>query len=238
MIRFTEEEKLWLKDNYPNDESQKETYRRFCEKFGNIHSFKSVITFCKKNKIQKPLYRQKYQKGNVTWSTGLTKEEHKTHFTKESYEKICTHVYNFPNLRNRIKYNVPKGYVLSYLGNGEYLIMEKSIHKCMQYQNALHQGELTKAMYETYLVKREIEKIKGKRIMRNCPQNSSEFLAKIRNPEARKKAIIAIRNGVEQEFASLTEASNILNISPGCISRVLNGQRTHTHHYVFKSKGE
>lgn len=241
MIRFTEAEKRWIKENYPLDESQNETFRRFCKKFGNKHTKCSLVNFCKNHRIQKPLHRQKFQEGNTPWSTRLTKAQHKKHFSEESYQNmISSATKNFANIRNRIKFNAPDGYVLTDLGNGEYIPIERSIYKCMEFHKVLHKGELTKAIYETYLVKREIEKTKGKRIMRNNPRNAKEYLDKIRSDSIEKtsKCIVAVRGETQQEFASLSEASRKLNIPIGCISRVLNGSRSHTHQYKFYLKGE
>lgn len=239
MNRYTEQELNWLIINFPKDESRQETYQRFCKEFNNNHSYNSFCSQYKKMKLKKPEYRRCYQKGNKTWSTGLSKEEHRSHFTKESYKKMTdTKLHNFPHIVNRIEYNVPEGYVLSDLGDGEMMQIEEPIYKCMQYFKYLGKGDLTKAVYETYRVKRKLEEIKGKKIRIGTRYNTKEYLDTIRGKGTEKlsKRIIAVRNGEKREFTSLSEASRELGISIGCISRVVNGLRNHTHHYKFYIK--
>lgn len=234
MVKFTQEEKEWLKKNYPKDEKREVTYQKYCEVFGNIRTMASMVTYCKKNKINKPLRR--YEKGNIPWSKGLSKEEHKSHFTEKGYRNMTdTSKHNFPNHLNRIKYNVPKGMVLADLGNGEKMIMDRKIYKCMTYQGCLHQGELTKAMYESYVVKRKVEEATGKTLRVLHENNTKEYLDKQRDKLLAKRRIkiVATKGEETKVFNSLTQASEELNIPISLISRVLNGERTHTHGWIF-----
>jgi len=239
MNRYTDLEIKWIKENFPCDESRKETYDRFCKEFGKTHTYNSFLCESKKFKLRKPEARKCYQKGNRTWSTGLSKEEHRSHFTKESYERMTnTKIRNFPHILNRIKYNVPDGYVLTDLGDGEMMQVEEPIYKCMEYFKCLGKGDLTKAVYETYRVKRELEKVKGKQIRIGTQYNTREYMSSIRKIAnyKRKICIVAKRDNEVREFASISEASRELGISIGCISRVVNGLRNHTHHYKFYIK--
>jgi len=178
--RFTNEEKKWLAENYPLNESREETFLRFTKEFGNNHSYSSVISYCKEKKIHKPKSMWKYQKGNTPWTAGLSKKEIKKHFSKESFKKMTTaYKKTFKNIKERNEYNVPNGMVLSDLGNGKKIIMDKKIYKCMQTDKALGRGEITETIYLIYLVKRELEKQLGKRIMRNLPQCQKKLKGEI-----------------------------------------------------------
>lgn len=224
MRTFTSEEKEWLSKNYPLNESRAETYRKFVEQFGKTHSISSVVTWCKKHKLHKPIERHKYQKGNKPWSNGLSKEEHKKHFSKESYKNMTdTILHNFKHIKERKEYNVPDGYVLSDLGNGEKLIMEKSIHKCLRYFKLIGKGELTKTMYEIYLAKREIEKQTGKRLRPIGETNTKEYLAKIRTKRTTKyneQALLKIKE-LRSQGVSAIDLGKMFNVSRRTINNYL-----------------
>lgn len=155
---YTEEEIDWLRKNFPLDESREKTYRRYVERFGEIRSYNSVISTCKKYKIQKPVSRHCYQNGNIPWTTGLTKEEHRSHFTEQSYKNMTdTKKHNFPNIRDRELYNVTdSGLVLSDLGDGSRIVIPYKIYKRLTWRNLIGKGELTKTQLLIELVKDEI----------------------------------------------------------------------------------
>jgi hypothetical protein len=157
---FSEEQIEWMKLNFPRDESRRETYERFVSVYGNYHSYESFVTICKKLKLRKPAYRKCYQKGNQTWSTGLTKEQHKSHFNDETFASMTkTSKTNFPNYKNAIKYNVPKTEVLSDLKNGEQIIIPYKIYKRMTWRKLIGKGELTKTQVLIELAREELKKI-------------------------------------------------------------------------------
>ena len=156
---FNEEQIEWMKLNFPRDESRQETYERFVKNYGNYHSYNSFVSMCKKLKLKKPAYRKCYQKGNRTWSTGLTKEQHKSHFTNESYERMTNTIkINSTNYRNALKYNLnSKEQVLSNLGNGQQIIIPYKIYKRMTWRKMIGKGELTKAQLAIELLKEELK---------------------------------------------------------------------------------
>lgn len=234
VIKYTQEEIAWIKENYPCDESQEDTYNRFCEKFGNVHGFHGFVTYAKSHGIHKPVYRQKYQKGNRTWSTGLSKEEHMKHFSKQSYASMCLSASTTPHQRRRIEWEkehgpIPKGYVLSDLGNGEFMLMERKIHKCMRYCKALGKGELTKAMYETYVAKKEIEKLTGKIVRRKTERQSKEYLETIRpkrTPKLTDETIEEIKNK-RKDGVSAIKLAEIYGVSRKTINNYLRRENNY-----------
>ncbi len=235
---FSQEEIAWLKENYPRNESREETYARYIEAFGPKRTLCGVVTFCKRHHIRKP--DRRFQTGNIPWDAGLTKSQHKSHFTPESYAKMTdVHKRNFKRVLIRDELNVPKGYVVHDLGDGEKLVMREDIWKCMLTAGLLGQGELTKTAYETYLVKRRVEKITGKSVRRPSERNEPEYMREMRKKalEKRRVAIIAEKDGIILSFASLREASRKLGICDSLISRTLNGKRKHAHGWRFEKGG-
>ena len=233
---FSQEEIAWLKENYPRNESRERTYERYCEVFGPKHTIGGVVAHCKRHGIRKP-YRG-FKKGNVTWNKGMSKEEFKSHFSKESLEKMTKNYVNFPHVKKRIELNAPKGYVVHDLGNGRNLIMRKDIHMCMERAGFLGQGKLTETVYETYLVKKEIERRTGKRVVKLNERNAKEYMTKIREMSTKKRkiAIIAKNGNEERRFVSMSEASRELGIAISLVCRALNGQRSHTHGWRFEKE--
>lgn len=156
---FNEEQIEWMKVNFPRDESRRETYERFVKIYGNYHSYNSFVSMSKKLKLKKPAYRKNYQPGNRTWSTGLTKEQHRSHFTNESYERMTNTIkINSTNYRNALKYNLnSKEQVLSDLGNGQLIIIPYKIYKRMTWRKMIGKGELTKTQLAIELLKEELK---------------------------------------------------------------------------------
>lgn len=235
--RFTAEENAWLRENYPKDESREETYRRYCKTFGDARSISSVVSYCKKRGINKP--NRQWKKGNVPWSKGLSKEEHRSHFTGQSFAAMVNASRNnFPHVRDREEMNAPKGYVVTDLGDGEKMLIRRDIWICMREQGTLHAGELTKAAYEIYLVKKRIEKQTGK-LLRNPTDNTKpERLAELRaiSSEKRKVRVVAKKDGMELRFDSMAEAGKALGITDSLISRAVNGQYKKTHGWTFRKE--
>lgn len=182
---YTNEQIEWVKQNWENDETREETVERFNKIFNEHCSVGAIKTLAIRLGLKKRSYH--FPKGHKTWNYGMSKEEMKEHFTDESWAAIHKNYSNhFPNIAKRLEWEkengpIPKGYVLSDLGNGELMLMDKKIHKCLTYQKALGQGEYTKTMYELYLAKRKLEKKTGKLIVFNRANHQTrEHMAEIR----------------------------------------------------------
>ena len=85
-MKYTDEQREFLKLNSPKM-SRKELTEAFNRMFGQDKTVDAIRTFCKKNGYYAPT-DGRYQKGNKTWSTGLSKEEHRKHFSDESYANV------------------------------------------------------------------------------------------------------------------------------------------------------
>lgn len=163
--KYTKEQDEWLRDNYHLDESNKETERKFEEKFGIRKSAKSLLKRCKKMgfEIKNPYFK----KGNITWNTGMSKEEYKSHFSEESFQSMTnTSKKNFPYINIRKEYEkqngpIPDGYVLSERtpGSGEYILIRYDIYKNLSYYKVVGQGKLTETMADYLEVKKELDKL-------------------------------------------------------------------------------
>ena len=82
---YSVEQQAFLKENAPLM-SRKELTERFNEKFKVNKSVLAIKSYCN--------YRGwnssedgRYKEGNVSWQTGLSKEEYKAHFTEESFAR-------------------------------------------------------------------------------------------------------------------------------------------------------
>ena len=117
---YSQEEIEWIKENYPrSDLSVKEIYKLFCDKFGkDASTYKAFITFAKKH--------------------GFINDERKGILklgTRKWYDK------------KRKELGISDDEVLSDLGNGEIIAIDKKFYKNMAGRGVLGKGEIT----ETYL---------------------------------------------------------------------------------------
>lgn len=82
---FTEAEDTWLAENRPKmlrDELAEEFYK----KFGKRRTANSLICRCKRNGVHCE-DDGKFQKGHPSWHSGMSVEEYRSHYTKESFAK-------------------------------------------------------------------------------------------------------------------------------------------------------
>ena len=160
----SKEEKEWLFENYPADESREETYKKYCAQFPNIHrNYDAFLSRCKVLKLEKPEHRRKgFAKGFKPWSTGLSKEEFFSHYTAEGIAQQKKGIKNLLGVRNRLMYNddVPENCTINDLRNGEYICIPNKIYKRMLAKGTLNKGELTLTDFEIYKVKIAIEDLK------------------------------------------------------------------------------
>lgn len=88
MFRYTDEMKEFLLEN-SSKFSRKELTKRFNTRFGLNKTEGSVRTYCKKHGFYAPT-DGRFKEGNITWSTGLSKEEHRLHFSDRSYQRMTS----------------------------------------------------------------------------------------------------------------------------------------------------
>ena len=66
--------------------SRRELTKLFNEKFGFNKSILAIKSYCN-NRGYNSSSTGRFQEGNVSWQTGLSKEEYKSHFTEESFAR-------------------------------------------------------------------------------------------------------------------------------------------------------
>ena len=165
MEYYTKEQEQWLKENWSSTDSREETTKKFNNLFKANRTEKGLRT--KANSLGVKKTKQLYLKGHKNWKEGLSKEEQLKHFSKDKWKSMTSRYVNFPNVQKRLEWEkkngkIPKGYILSDLGNGEYMLMEEKIHKIMRFYKQLGQGDFTRTQYEIHLAKRTLDKITGK----------------------------------------------------------------------------
>lgn len=218
-VKYTQEELEWMKENYPKLESREETYKRFCEVFGNTHSMSSFKTIALRNNWCKPKEFW-HPTGRIPWNKDISEEEMEKHYPKERRSRITY------RMKNRMEYEekygpIPEGYILSDLGNGEFMLMEKKIHKRMVTSKTLNKGEYTKAVYEYHVAKNQVEKLTGKQLKQLTKYNTEEYLQSIRPKhqslftDDQIKEIISLR---EQGY-SYQKIAEIMGSHQTCIRR-------------------
>lgn len=83
--KYTPEQQKFLAKNAPHM-SRKELTERFNREFGTDKSVLAIKSYCNQRGYNSP-NTGKFERGNVSWQTGLSKEEYKSHFTQESFER-------------------------------------------------------------------------------------------------------------------------------------------------------
>ena len=66
--------------------SKKELTERFNEQFGTSKSVRAIKSYCDARGYYSP-FNGKFQKGHVSWQTGLRGDDYKSHFTEESFAR-------------------------------------------------------------------------------------------------------------------------------------------------------
>ena len=181
-FRWTEQEDEWLRANYPRHISGQETYREFCELFGAHHSLQSVTQRMHHLGVNKRVWTN--EENEWLYANYLRDVP-----TMKLYEEFClafpdrktfcafqTRAKQFGlgtvgrgqfkpgNINYKQKKRIELGVgdtdlILSSLGNGEYILMDKKIHKKLsRVKGNLGAGEVTRALYDIELVRRELKK--------------------------------------------------------------------------------
>lgn len=101
---YTDEQIEFLKENC-RLYSRKELTEKFNEKFGTSKTMLALRQFCNKYGFNSS-NNGRFKKGNITWSTGLSKEEHRSHFSDESYTSMVgileqRNIYEVGDIRQR-----------------------------------------------------------------------------------------------------------------------------------------
>ena len=179
---YTTEQIAWLRENYPKYETAEQTYQKFIKLFGTKHTLNSIIQQCYKNRIPKRTWTDQeieFLKNN--YATAETIPElyekfeqqfpgRKTFIAFTSYAKnLGVTLYgrgqftpdNNPRTNLRKQYGIiSDDIVLSDLGNGQYLPMDRKIHKKLSRQKGnLKSGEITETLYEIELVRSYLKKL-------------------------------------------------------------------------------
>jgi hypothetical protein len=89
---YSNEQIDFLKINAPLM-SRKELTERFNEKFQTSKSELAIKSYCN-NRGFNSSSDGKFKDGNISWQTGLNKEEFKSHYTEESFNRLLTPMLN------------------------------------------------------------------------------------------------------------------------------------------------
>ena len=117
---YSVEQEEFLKVNAPLM-SRKELTLRFNAKFGTDKSVRAIKSYCVARHYNASS-DGRFRDGNVSWQTGLCKEDFKSHYTEESFGRMTKKI-----LDMQIKYN---------LGDeGKILVRELSLNTVMYGDN-------------------------------------------------------------------------------------------------------
>ena len=83
---YSSEQEEFLKANAPLM-SRKELTERFNNRFGTNRTVAGIKAFCNSRGYNSS-NDGKFQKGNVSWQTGLSKEEFRAHYTEDSFRRL------------------------------------------------------------------------------------------------------------------------------------------------------
>ena len=187
--RFSKEEIEWIKKYYPINETIDETYRKFVKRFGELHSRDTLVAEAWRLGVSKRFWTKEEEQWLLEHYRDYSKStkdiykefciafpERKTFAAFESYAKAKLGLgtsgrgrYKEGNENYRTKKRKELGInddnvILSDLGNGEYIEIDKKLYKDMTRKGSwLGKGEITKTMLEVYRVKDAMNKIKRER---------------------------------------------------------------------------
>lgn len=183
-FRFTKEEVSWLKENYPKFNKVDKTYEEFCKKFGAKKDKSVIVRKCwrlgvlkrKWSKEESDWLISNYQNQNTTIHEAYKKfcekfPDRKTFSAFQSYAKkklglgtlgrgryLPGNINHKEKLRREL--NISDEYILSDLGNGEYLPIEKKVYSTMKHEvGAFKNGDITKTIYEITKVRQKIKEL-------------------------------------------------------------------------------
>lgn len=83
---YSSEQEEFLKTNAPLM-SRKELTELFNSRFGANRTVAGIKAFCNSRGYNSS-FDGKFQKGNISWHKGLSKEEYRSHFTEESFRRM------------------------------------------------------------------------------------------------------------------------------------------------------
>ena len=244
--RYTEEQDKWLIENYENHPI-KETCNAFNRKFGtNLTDLAISIHCCKKLKIQAKTCKH-YTEEEKQWlieNYPISKGKQDIYKkycerfgnvrTANSISNLCHNILKLKRYTEREKWEMEHGKIpsdccLTDLGNGEYMVMEKSICHYLNKNKLNKQGDITKTFYEIIKTQRLIGKITGKSIIintENC-HNIGEWakqtgykphIVKKLTEQEREEAKRLRKNGMTYKAIG-----NLFNVDGCTISNYING---------------
>ena len=83
---YSVEQEEFLKESAPLM-SRKELTERFNEKFGTTKNVRAIKSYCN-NRGYNSSSDGRFQDGNISWQTGLSKDDFKAHYTEESFKRM------------------------------------------------------------------------------------------------------------------------------------------------------
>lgn len=242
---YTEEQEQWLRDNYENHPI-KETCEKFRKKFGlNLTDLAISIHCCVRLKIKANTCNY-FSEEEKKW---LIENYPKSEGKQDIYKKFCE---RFGNTRsansissmciNKLKLKrytrkekwemehgkIPKDCYLTDLGNGEYMVMEKSISHYLCKKKLNKQGDITKTFYEIIKAQRLIGKETGKRLVLN--QENHHNIKEWLKINGRPKQIKKLKENEIEEAKRLRKSGmtyktigKLYNVDACTISNYING---------------
>lgn len=242
--QYTKEQDQWLMDHYENNPI-KDTCQEFNKRFGlNISSVALSIHCCKRLHIKAKTCNYYTEEENEWLKINYPLSKGK----QDIYKKFCERFGNYrsansvlSNCINKLKLKrytirekwelehgkIPKNCYLTDLGNGEYMVMEKSISHYLCKNKLNKKGEITKTFYEIIKAQRLIGKINGKSIQINQSHNIAEWCKNTgyRPPIYHKLNQEQVERAKELRNQGLTYKAigKMFNVDGCTISNYLNG---------------
>lgn len=179
---FTKEQETWIVNNYFKYKSANKFHKDFCNKFGKGRSLQSILNKCSKLNVKSQRF---YSDEELEWikqnyesaTLDIVHKKFCEKFREVSFEGFITvakmHLklgrygrgqFKKGNINHitkmRIEMNVPNDMILSDLGDGRRLPMDKKIHKKLSREKGnLCNGLITETLYDLEVYKREIKKL-------------------------------------------------------------------------------
>lgn len=244
--KYTKEQEQWLLNNYESHPI-KETCEKFRQKFGLTLTDLAISIHCCKSLKIKANTCNYYTEEEKQW---LIENYPKSEGKQDIYKKYCEHfgkgrsansissmcitVLKLKRYTEREKWEmkygkIPNDCCLTDLGNGEYMVMEKSINHYLSKNKLTKQGEVTKTFYEIIKAQRLIGKATGKSIILNN-ENCHNIWEWCKRTGYKRKQVKKLN---EQDIAKAKELrasgmtykaiGEIFNVDSCTISNYVNG---------------